>query len=146
MFDLSNQVTVVTGGGGALCARMCSSLASVGCSVGVLDTNQKNAKNIADLINQSGGRAISCQCDVLDKDSIHKSLEKMLNVFGKVDILVNGAGGNRPEATTSADNPFFDIPIESINKVFNINFTGTLLCCQVYGKYFSEVRNNIFAN
>jgi NAD(P)-dependent dehydrogenase (short-subunit alcohol dehydrogenase family) len=69
-----------------------------------------------------------------------------LNTFGKVDILINGAGGNRPEATTSPENPFFDIPIRAINQVFDINFTGTILSCQVFGKYFSDKKRGNIIN
>jgi NAD(P)-dependent dehydrogenase (short-subunit alcohol dehydrogenase family) len=73
-YNLYHQVAVVTGGGGVLCAEMCFALASAGCSVVVLDINIQNAERIANIISQSGGSAISCFCDVLDKESIQESL------------------------------------------------------------------------
>lgn len=134
MFDLQHQTAVVTGGAGVLCAGMCQALAAAGAAVAVLDVNRPAAEALAAEICAGGGRAIGLSCDVLDRASIETAAQVVLSEFGRVDVLINGAGGNRPQATTSADSPFFDLPAETLRWVFDLNLMGTILPSQVFGR------------
>ena len=127
LFGLEGRVAAVTGGGGVLCSAMSRALGRMGVKVAVLDINLEAAQHVADNIEAHGGRAIAVRCDVLDKASIQQAEQKVSQTLGPVDILINGAGGNRKEATTSDELPFFDLPADALQWVFNLNFVGTLL-------------------
>ena len=105
-FDLSGKVAVVTGGAGVLCAAMCRALAKAGVKVAVLDLDEEAAASLVSEIRSSGGAAINVTCNVLDKESLESAAQAVLAKFGCVDILVNGAGGNNPEATTNPETIF----------------------------------------
>jgi NAD(P)-dependent dehydrogenase (short-subunit alcohol dehydrogenase family) len=134
MFDIEGKVAVVTGGGGVLCSTICKSLALSGAKVAVLDLFQDAAQRVVDEITAAGGQAIAVRCDVLDKQSIEVAATEVMKVYQHVDILINGAGGNKKQATTSADLSFFDLPADAVQWVLNLNLIGTLLPCQVFGK------------
>jgi len=146
LFGLSDKVAVVTGGGGILCGAMCRAMARVGARVAVLDILEPAARKVAEEISSAGRAAIPFQADVLDKESLEKVCGKVLEKFGRVDILINGAGGNRPQATTSADLSFFDLPRDAFQWVFNLNFTGTLLASQVFGKAMAQQGEGVILN
>jgi NAD(P)-dependent dehydrogenase (short-subunit alcohol dehydrogenase family) len=146
LFDLKDKTIVITGGGGVLCGTMATALAEAGARVAVLDLLEAAAAKVAEKINSAGGRAIAVKCNVLDKASLQTAHEKINAKFGKIDILINGAGGNKKEATTSPDLPFFDLPSEALQFVFNLNFIGTLLPCQVFGKEMAESGGGIILN
>ena len=139
LFDGSEKVAVVTGGGGVLCSTMSTALAQVGAKVAALDISLDAAQKVVDDIQAGGGESIAVQCDVLNKASIETAAEQVLARFGRVDILVNGAGGNKKEATTSPDLSFFDLPADAVQWVFNLNFLGTLLPSQVFGQIMVEL-------
>jgi len=134
IFDVSGKVIAITGGGGILCGTMARALAEGGAKVAILDLIEIAAAKIAKEIRAAGGTAIPVQCNVLEKPSIEQAKEKVLAEFGRIDALINGAGGNKKEATTSPEMPFFDLPPEAIRFVFDLNFLGTLLPSQVFGK------------
>jgi NAD(P)-dependent dehydrogenase (short-subunit alcohol dehydrogenase family) len=138
LFDLQGQAAVVTGGGGVLCGALSRALGKVGVKVAVLDIFTDAAQQVVDDIQAGGGQAIAVQCDVLDKASIQAACDSVLSAFGRVDILINGAGGNKREATTGPEMPFFDLPADAVQWVFNLNFIGTLLPSQVFGKVIAE--------
>jgi len=94
----------------------------------------------------AGGEALAVRCDVLDKASLEAARDVVLARFGRVDILINGAGGNKKQATTSPDLSFFDLPADAVQWVFNLNFIGTLLPCQVFGKVMAEQGEGIILN
>ncbi len=146
MFSLEGKTAVVTGGGGILCSGISQGLAKAGAKVAVLDRNYEAAGKVASQIEADGGAAIPVACDVLDKDSILKSAETVLGAFQKIDILVNGAGGNNPRATTSAEVPFFDIPADALQWVFNLNIIGTVLPSQVYGRCMADTQQGAILN
>ena len=125
---------------------MALKLAEAGAKVAVLDLLEAAAAKVADKINTAGGQAIAVKCNVLDKASLQTAREKINAEFGKIDILINGAGGNKKEATTSPDLPFFDLPSEALQFVFNLNFIGTLLPSQVFGKEMAESGGGIILN
>lgn len=133
-FDISGKVAVVTGGGGVLCSSLCKALAQCGVKVAVLDLFAEAAQKVVDEITAAGGEAIAVRCDVLDKKNIEEAAAVVVEKYGQVDILINGAGGNKKQATTSADLSFFDLPADAVQWVFNLNFIGTLLPTQVFGK------------
>ena len=104
----------------------------------VLDLRLEAAQKVTEDIRAGGGEAEAIKADVLSKESLEAALSEVLTRFGKLDTLINGAGGNSPGATTSAEQPFFDLPIEAIRFVFDLNFLGTLLASQVFGKLMAQ--------
>ena len=146
LFGLQDKVAVVTGGGGVLCGAMSRALGRVGVKVAVLDLIPVAAQKVADDVVAAGGEAMAVQCDVLDKDSIEAAAQRVMDTWGRVDILINGAGGNKKQATTSADLSFFDLPADAVQSVFNLNFIGTLLPCQVFGRVMADRGEGIILN
>jgi NAD(P)-dependent dehydrogenase (short-subunit alcohol dehydrogenase family) len=146
LFGLDHQVAVVTGGGGVLCGALARAIGRAGGRVAVLDLFPAAAQKVADDILSSGGEALAISCDVLDKASIKTAAETVQKAFGGVDILINGAGGNKKQATTSADVPFFDLPADAIQWVFNLNFLGTLLPSQVFGRAMVQQGEGVILN
>jgi NAD(P)-dependent dehydrogenase (short-subunit alcohol dehydrogenase family) len=145
-FDLSGKIIAITGGGGILCGDMAIGLAQAGASVAVLDLKEDFALKVVNQITQSGGKAIAVACNVLDKASIEAAKDKVLAAFGKIDILINGAGGNKKEATTGPDMPFFDIPADAIKFVFDLNLIGTVLPSQIFGKQMAQAGKGVILN
>jgi NAD(P)-dependent dehydrogenase (short-subunit alcohol dehydrogenase family) len=146
LFNLQDSVAVLTGGGGVLCSTMGRALAQAGVKVAMLDISLEAAQRVVDAIRAEGGEAIAVQCDVLDKASITDAAQIILTSFGRVDILVNGAGGNKKEATTSLDLSFFDLPPDAVQWVFSLNFLGTLLPSQVFGHIMVEQGKGVILN
>jgi len=146
LFDLRGKVAVITGGGGALCSAMAKALAAVGAKVAALDISAEAARKVAEEIGRAGGEAIAVRADVLDKASVEQALASALQAFGAVDILINGAGGNRKEATTSEALSLFDLPQEAVKWVFDLNFLGTLLPSQVFGREFARRKSGVILN
>ncbi len=146
MFDISGKVAVVTGGGGVLCSTISQGLAKCGAKVAVLDLFPEAAQKVADRIIADGGDAIAVRCDVLDKHSIEDAAAQVLEKYQRVDILINGAGGNKKQATTSADLSFFDLPADAVQGVFNLNIIGTLLPSQVFGKLMAAQKEGNIVN
>jgi len=142
--DLSNKVCVVTGGGGVLCSMFARAIAQTGAKVAVLDLNEAAAQKVADEIVAEGGTAIGVSANVLETESLAKAKAVVNKTFGSVDILINGAGGNNPKATTDDEffapenlgkmKTFFDLDKAGVEFVFNLNFLGTLLPTQVFAK------------
>ena len=146
LFNIKDSVAVLTGGGGVLCSTMGKALALAGAKVAVLDIFPEAAQKVVDEIQADGGVSLTVECDVLDKVSVETAAQTVLDKFGCVDILVNGAGGNKKEATTSPKLPFFDLPPEAVQWVFNLNFLGTLLPSQVFGKIMVDQGNGVILN
>ncbi|MHA1574271.1 MAG: SDR family oxidoreductase [Alphaproteobacteria bacterium] len=146
LFSVAGKAIVITGGGGILCGTMARGLAKAGARVAILDISLPAAQKVADDIRAQGGEAIALYADVLDKGTLEKSAQEVLARFGTVDILINGAGGNKKEATTAPDLSFFDLPQDAFQWVFNLNFIGTLLPSQVFGKIMAEKGEGIILN
>jgi NAD(P)-dependent dehydrogenase (short-subunit alcohol dehydrogenase family) len=146
--NLKDQVAVVTGGGGTLCSVMGDALAQCGARVAILSLRPERALKAAHEIVKAGGVAKGFACNVVDKSSIEQAHEQVKAAFGPVDILINGAGGNHPKGTTSKEYlypedltakqagvvTFYDLTVEGIQFVFNLNFLGTFLPTQVFSK------------
>jgi len=146
LFSVKDKVIVITGGGGVLCGTMAKALGDAGAKIAVLDLAEAAAAKVADQIKSGRGRAIAVQCNVLDKKSLEAGKKRVTSELGKIDILINGAGGNKKEATTSPDLSFFDLPSEAIRFVFELNFIGTLLPTQIFGKEMAESGSGIILN
>jgi NAD(P)-dependent dehydrogenase (short-subunit alcohol dehydrogenase family) len=146
LFGLEGKVVAVTGGGGVLCGALSRALGRLGAQVVVLDLFLEAALKVKEEIVDAGGEAIAVECDVLDRASVERAAQKVVSEFGRVDILINGAGGNKREATTTAELSFFDLPADAIQWVFNLNFVGSLLPSQVFGKLMAERGEGIILN
>ncbi len=138
LFSLEGQVAVVTGGTGVLGGAMARGLAAAGARVGVLGRREAVAQTVVDEIAAAGGQALALPADVLRKDQLATVRDTLLGRWGRIDILVNAAGGNIPGATLSADNTFFDLSEDAFREVFDLNLLGTLLPCQVFGAEMSQ--------
>jgi NAD(P)-dependent dehydrogenase (short-subunit alcohol dehydrogenase family) len=136
LFDLTGKVAVVTGGGGVLCSAMCYALAQAGAKVAILDLSLEAAQRVANEINatHASAEALAVAANVLDRPSLEAACEAVLARFGRVDILINGAGGNKKQATTSPEQSFFDLPADAVRWVFELNCLGAILPSQVFGK------------
>ncbi len=146
LFGLSGKVAVVTGGGGVLCGTLSRALGRLGVAVAVLDLSAAAAQRVADDITAQGGAALALRCDVLDPSSLEEARDAVLERFGRVDVLINGAGGNKQQATTAPDRSFFDLPPEAVRWVFDLNFLGTLLPSQVFGRVMAEQGAGVIVN
>ena len=143
--DLTGKVAVVTGAGGVLCSHFAKVIARAGAKVALLDLNYDAAKAYADEIIAEGGIAKAYSCNVLDKDICEGVANEVEKDLGKCDILINGAGGNNPKATTDKEyfelgdidadtKSFFDLDSAGVGFVFNLNFLGTLIPTQAFAK------------
>lgn len=141
--DLSGKVVVITGAGGIICGAIARELAPSGAAIALLDLNKGAAQKVADDIVAAGGKANAYECNVLDKNSIQAAHDAVVKDFGTCDILVNGAGGNNPRATTDnefciigeqVDKDFFALDESGVKFVFDLNFIGTFLPTQVFAK------------
>jgi len=145
-YDFHGKVAVVTGGAGVLCSDFCRLLAHHGAKVAVLDLFEDKAKALAAELVAAGGEAMGVKVNVLERQSIETAHETVLAAFGPCDILINGAGGNNPRATTDDEffdaikfgqpghKSFFDLDPDGFAFVFGLNFTGTLIPTQVFAK------------
>jgi NAD(P)-dependent dehydrogenase (short-subunit alcohol dehydrogenase family) len=134
-YDLSGKVAVVTGGTGVLCSVLARALGECGAKVAVLGRDMDKADRIVGEIRHLGSEAIPVKVDVTRRPTIERAAQEVIDAFGRVDILINGAGGARKEATTSDELPFFDLPDDALRWVFDLNCLGTILCSQVFGRY-----------
>lgn len=137
-FDIRGQVAVITGAGGVICGVMAREMAKKGAKVALLDLFVENAQSIADEINASGGEALAVQANVLDRASLEAAREQVVAKFGRVDVLVNGAGGNKKQATVSPELDFFHLDTEAFKWVFDLNVTGAVLTTMVFGELLAE--------
>lgn len=138
MYDFRGKTVAVTGGAGILCSELVCALAGCGAEVAVLDLNVEPGKAVIERLGERGNHVSLFRCDVLNRDSIAAAAQEVVSRLGKLDCLVNGAGGNKPQATTSPDLKFFDLPAEALRWVFDLNVVGTMLPCQAFGKIMAD--------
>jgi NAD(P)-dependent dehydrogenase (short-subunit alcohol dehydrogenase family) len=138
LFRLEGKVAVLTGGGGVLASEIGSGLSQAGVKIVFLDINEEAAKVAAQKINEQGGEAIGLKTNVLDMDALRQTSNEIIKAFGKIDILLNAAGGNMPGATISPDKTVFDLDIKDMDKVTSLNFNGTVLPSMVFGEVMAK--------
>ena len=134
LFNLDGKVAIVTGGYGAIGADMCRGLAKAGAIVGILGRKVEKVRALAEEIKKDGHSCFECVADVTNLKQLEQVSLDTVRQYGKIDILVNCAGGNMKGATLGADRSFFDLPIGGFKDIMNLNFHGAVLCCQVFGK------------
>lgn len=141
--DFSGKVVVVTGAGGVICGAMARAFAQSGAKVAALDLNEEAVKKLADELKAEGFICEGYKANVLEIESLEEVHKAVINDLGECDILVNGAGGNNPRATTDNEyhheaktggKSFFDLEVSGVDFVFKLNFQGTLLPTQVFAK------------
>ncbi len=138
MYDIKGKIAIVTGGGGVLGGSISKSLIQAGAKVVVLDIRQENVDRKVDELIKMGGEAIGFVSNVLDVEEMKITRDKITNSWGKIDILINAAGGNLPGATLREDQDVFDMKIEDFEKVTNLNLNGTVYPCLVFGEVMAK--------
>jgi NAD(P)-dependent dehydrogenase (short-subunit alcohol dehydrogenase family) len=140
---MKSKTVVITGGSGVLCRAMAKRLARRGAKIALLGRTESKLKNVAEEIQAEGGIVITAPVDVLDKSALIDAHKMINSALGPCDILINGAGGNHPKATTdvvefnkeqSTENGFFELDADTVSEVFDLNFMGTFLPSQIFGK------------
>ena len=156
--DLQNKVCVITGGGGVLGNSMARGLAAAGVIPVILDINEEAARQTAkEISNELGGKCYGYRANVLDKESLEEIQKQIISEVGEIDMLINGAGGNSPKATTkleeltedqlgNLDDGFFGLELEGFQKVFDLNFTGTLLPSMVFTRNMVKRQQGVVLN
>ena len=145
LYDFTGRSVVVTGGTGVLGRTIVEALVSCDANVALISRSVHKGQALVDSLN-GPGRAIAIRCDVLNATELEAARQTVLENFGRVDGLVNGAGGNRPEATTSDKLSFFDLPEEALRQVFDLNLIGTVLATQVFGKQMAQQGDGAILN
>ncbi|MDP6542678.1 MAG: SDR family oxidoreductase [Phycisphaerae bacterium] len=146
LFDITDKCIAITGGAGVLCGQMARSLAHAGASVAILDYNLPGAKEVCDQIAAGGGKAVAIECNVLEKDSVALAVEQTIEQLGRIDVLINGAGGNKREATCVPPETFFDLDPEAVKWVFELNCMGTILPSQAVGRHLADRGEGVIIN
>ncbi len=135
LFDLTSEVAVVLGGTGVLGGAMAEALAHAGARVAVVGRNEERGMDRVRAIEAAGGQALFVQADAMNRESLATAREVILQQWGKVSVLINGAGGNKPEATIPPGGDFCKLPYEGWQAVFDLNLVGgTLFPCQIFGE------------
>ena len=146
-FDFSGRTVVVTGATGIICGEIACALAGCRANVAMLDRNLEPGKGLIDLMGDAAAARVALVgADVLNLDSLQSASRLIVERFGGVDALVNGAGGNKPEATTGPARSFFDLPPDALRAVFDLNLLGTILPCQVFGRLMTERSEGVILN
>lgn len=146
LFSVKDKVVVITGGAGVLCGTMAKELAIRGAKICVADYDDIRAHKVCQEIEADGGLAIPVKINVLERNIVEDAFGCVLETLGGVDVLINGAGGNKKEATCAAPATFFDLPDEAIRMVFDLNCMGTIIPSQIFGKYFAQQKKGVIIN
>jgi NAD(P)-dependent dehydrogenase (short-subunit alcohol dehydrogenase family) len=145
-YDFSGKVAVITGGAGVLLSPTVLALCQCGARLVLLGIDRPQSEALLACLGAEGIQSGFIQADVTDRAQVESVAIDVLKKFGRVDILINGAGGNRPQATTSPELPFFDLPQEAVSQVFDLNFMGAFYCCQVFGKTMAQQKSGNILN
>jgi NAD(P)-dependent dehydrogenase (short-subunit alcohol dehydrogenase family) len=139
MFGVAGQRIAVTGAGGILYGAICRALAANGARVALLDLAEPNVRALEAEIRAAGGEALAVPCNVLDEASMEAALAAVVEAFGGCDALINGAGGNRKGACVAPDSDFTQLALDELDRVFALNYKGTVLPTQVFCRHFAAV-------
>lgn len=134
IFDIEGKVILITGGYGILGAQMAEYLASQGAKIVILGRSEEKGEALAGKIKSSGNEAVFLVCDVMDQDCLEKNKKDILQIYGRIDVLINAAGGNMPGATIPPDKTIFDINVAAFRDVIDLNLFGTVLPTLVFAK------------
>ena len=146
MFSLKDKVIIVTGGTGILGKGFIEAIVEAGGSVGILGRNKEVAEERATAINNNGGKALALVADVMNEDELVTARELILNEYGKIDGLVNAAGGNQPEGVLTPDKDLFEMNIAGMKKVMDLNLWGTIIPTQIFGNAIAETGGGSIVN
>ena len=146
MASLKGKAAVITGGGGVLCSQIAECLAAEGVRVVLIDIAEDKASKTLNVIKAMGADGLAIKASVISKGELEAAATQVLLTFGRVDFLINGAGGNHPRATTTEGVSFFDLPEDAVRFVFDLNFFGTFLACQVFGRIMAEQKEGVILN
>ncbi|MHB8135600.1 MAG: SDR family oxidoreductase [Anaerolineaceae bacterium] len=147
-YDFSGKCIVITGGAGILGGAMAKALLTCGANVVILDYNLTAAQKMVESLKEfpGAGQTLALQSNVLESESVTTAVETILSKFGKIDGLINGAGGNKPEATSTPEKPFFDLPVDAIRWVFDLNLVGTIIPSQIIGRQMALQKEGVILN
>lgn len=146
-YDFSGKTVVITGGAGVLGSKIASALIALNANVVLLDHNRKRAQEVVEHFPRMvKGRVLSIFGDVLQSETLQQANEAIQANFGAVDVLINAAGGNHPSATTGPDLSFFDLPLDALRRVGDLNLLGTILPCQIFGRSMAERGEGVILN
>ncbi len=146
LYDFSDQTIVITGGSGILGAEIAVALAGCGANVAILDRVTDLAPGVQERLDNAAGKALVVASDVLNREPFEQSVNEVLETFGRIDGLINAAGGNHPQATTSPEMSFFDLPAEAIRFTGELNLLGTILPSQVIGRLMAKQGAGVILN
>ena len=138
MYDFSGKTVAITGGTGVLGSEIVGALAGCGAQVAILGRNEEAGKALIERMGKRGKQLSFFKFNAIDRVSVFQAAQDVIKSIGKLDCLINGAGGNKPQATTNAQTSFFDLPTDALREVFDLNVLGTILPCQAFGKIMAE--------
>jgi NAD(P)-dependent dehydrogenase (short-subunit alcohol dehydrogenase family) len=145
LYNFTSRTVAITGATGVLCSSMAETLNACGANVALVVRNKDKGDRLAARLPDPG-RALVTVSDALDRTSLERAAATIVERFGQVDGLINGAGGNQPQATTRQDQSFFDLTLEGLRNVLDLNWTGTVLPCQAFGKHMVERGEGVILN
>jgi len=145
-YDFTDKTCVITGGAGVLGGEMACALVGCNANVVILDRDPALADQVVRRFDMTTAKYLVVKGDVLDKESLEQAAAEIIKHFGRIDYLINGAGGNNPKATTNPEQSFFDLPAENLKFVSDLNLLGTILPSQVFGKYMVQQKEGIILN
>jgi len=145
-YDYTGKTVVITGGAGVLGAEFARALFQCGANIAILDLDADQGQNVVNSMVDGQCIAMAIQTDILNSGSIIDAVDSIITTFGKIDFLINGAGGNNPKATTGSENAFFDLPAEALRFVTELNLLGTILPSQVIGKQMAVQKSGSILN
>lgn len=146
LFNLKGKVALITGGSGVLGGQMAEVLAQSGVITVIMGSTLAKADIVVNKINTTGGEAFSVAANVLDKPSLEKVKDLIVEKYGRLDILINAAGGNIPGATIAPDDTIFNMPTVDLQKVLDLNIVGTILPTQVFSEIFAKQKKGVIIN
>lgn len=146
LFNIKNKVAVITGGTGVLGSSIAGHLAASGAKIVIIGRNQETIDNSISTLTKNGYDALGITADILNKKSLEEAREKIVNYYGKVDVLLNAAGGNMPGATISEDQTIFDLSMDAFQTVTDLNLNGTVLPSIIFGELMAKQKEGVIIN
>ncbi len=146
LFDLRGRTILITGAGGVLMSAIAIALGRRGARIAALGRTAAKLEPVVEAIRAAGGEAMAVSADVLDPAAMQRAAEETISRFGAIDMLINGAGGNQPGATTAPDRKFFDLPADALRAVVDLNLLGAILPSQIVGRHMAERKQGVILN